>query len=115
MEYIKLFWKDAPLGEPSIILYEVDTENERLAFRSIDIFADGHTHNITDLYDGVIEIVPIPTVEELNAHVWGEELYAHSMEKAEFEIIWESHNYDGEIGMNDIESAERIIASNLYG
>lgn len=71
MEYIKLFWKDAPLGEPSIILYEVDTENERLALRSIDIFADGHTHNITDLYDGVIEIVPIPTVEELNAHVWG--------------------------------------------
>lgn len=37
MEYIKLFWKDAPLGEPSIILYEVDTENERLALRSIDI------------------------------------------------------------------------------
>lgn len=72
MEYIKLFWKDAPVGEPSIILYEVDTENERLALRSIDIFADGHTHNITDLYDGVIEIVPIPTVEELNAHVWGE-------------------------------------------
>ncbi len=35
------------------------------------------------------------------------------MEKAEFEIIWESQNYDGEIGMNDIESAERIITSNL--
>ena len=113
MEYIKLFWKDEPLGEPSIIFYEVDTENERLALRSIDIFADGHTHNITDLYDGVIEIVPIPTVEELNAHVWGEEFYTYSIEKAEFEIIWESHNYDGEIGMNDIESAERIIASNL--
>ena len=40
MEYIKLFWEDAPEGEPSVILYEVDTENERLALHSIDIFRD---------------------------------------------------------------------------
>ena len=33
MEYIKLFWEDAPEGEPSVILYEVDTENERLALQ----------------------------------------------------------------------------------
>ena len=46
MEYIKLFWEDAPEGEPSVILYEVDTENERLALHSIDIFADGRTRNI---------------------------------------------------------------------
>ena len=43
IEYIKLFWEDAPEGEPPVILYEVDTENERLALRSIDIFADGRT------------------------------------------------------------------------
>ena len=60
MEYIKLFWEGAPDGEPSVILYEVDTENERLAHRSIDIFADGRTHNIPDLYDGVIEIMTLP-------------------------------------------------------
>ena len=60
MEYIKLFWEDAPEGEPSVILYEVDTENERLALHSIDIFADGRTRNIPDLYDGAIEITPIP-------------------------------------------------------
>ena len=41
IEYIKLFWEGAPEGEPAVILYEVDTENERLALRSIDIFADG--------------------------------------------------------------------------
>ena len=35
MEYIKLFWEGAPAGEPSVILYEVDTEKERLAHRSI--------------------------------------------------------------------------------
>ena len=48
IEYIKLFWEGAPEGEPAVILYEVDTENERLAHRSIDIFADGRTHNIPD-------------------------------------------------------------------
>lgn len=49
MEYIKLFGEDAPEGEPSVILYEVDTENERVALHSIDIFADGRTRNIPDL------------------------------------------------------------------
>ena len=29
-------------------LYEVDTGNERLALRSIDIFMNGHTRNIPD-------------------------------------------------------------------
>ena len=76
IEYIKLFWEDAPEGEPSVILYEVDTGNERLALRSI-------------------EITPIPTVEELNAHIWGEEFHACVIEKAEFEAIWESHTYNG--------------------
>ena len=95
MEYIKLFWEDAPAGEPPVILYEVDTENERLALRSIDISADGSTRNIPDLYDGAIEITPIPTVEEFNAHVWGEEFRACAIEKAEFETVWENHTYDG--------------------
>ena len=39
--------------------------------------------------------MPIPTVEELNAHVWGEEFRACVIEKAEFEAIWENHTYDG--------------------
>ena len=95
MEYIKFFWESAPAGEPLVILYEVDTENERLALRSIDIFEDGSTRNIPDLYDGVIEILPIPTAEEFNAHVWGEEFRACAIEKAEFEAIWEIHTYDG--------------------
>lgn len=95
MEYIKLFWKDAPYGEPSIILYEVNTDNERLAVRSIDIFADNQTRNIPDLYDGAIEVTPIPTVEELNAGVWGEEFHACEIDKAEFEAIWETRIYDG--------------------
>ena len=89
IEYIKLFWAGAPEGEPSVILYEVDTENERLALRSIDIFADGRTRNIPDLYDGVIEITPIPTVEELNAPCRGRRNSTPGIiEQAEFEAIW---------------------------
>ena len=95
IEYIKLFWEGAPGGEPPVILYEVDTENERLVLRSIDIFADGRTRNIPDLYDGAIEIMPVPTVEELNDHVWGEEFHACAIEKAEFEAAWEGRIYDG--------------------
>ena len=95
MEYIKLFWEKAPEGEPPVILYEIDIESDRLALRSIDIFADGQTRNIPDLYDGASEITPIPTVEELNAHVWGEEFHACVIEKAEFEAIWENHTYEG--------------------
>ena len=96
IEYIKLFWEGAPGEEPPVILYEVDTENERLVLRSIDIFADGSTRNIPDLfYDGAIEITPIPTVEELNAHVWGEEFHACVIEQAEFEAAWESRFYSG--------------------
>ena len=100
IEYIKLFWEGAPEGEPSVILYEVDTENERLALRSIDIFADGRTRNIPDLYVGAIEITPIPTVEELNASAWGEEFRACTIEKVEFEAIWESRFYY--LGMEDL-------------
>ena len=90
IEYIKLFWEGAPEGEPAVILYEVDTENERLAHRSIDIFADGRTHNIPDLYDGVIEITPDPHRGGIERPCLGEEFHACIIEKAEFEAIWES-------------------------
>ena len=43
---------------------------------------------------------PIPTVEELNAHVWGEEFHACVIEKAEFEYIWETHTYDGALKLS---------------
>jgi len=60
-----------------------------------------------DLYDGVIEITPIPTVEELNAHVWGEEFHACIIEQAEFEAIWETHTYDGAlVQVNDGEQRQ---------
>ena len=88
MEYIKLFWEHDLEDEPTAILYEVNTENVRLAERSVDIFRDGSTKNIPDLYAGVIEILPIPTVEEFNAGTYGEEFGACQIAKEEFEKIW---------------------------
>lgn len=92
-EYIKLFWTHNFDDEPVVILYEVNLDNERLAKRSIDIFADRKTKNIKDLYDGAIEIVPIPTIQDFNSDVYGEELFACKITDDEFERIWSSHFY----------------------
>lgn len=88
MEYIKLFWEHDLPDEPNCILYEVHVENERLAERSIDIFRDGRTENISDLYETVIEIVPIPTVEEFNSEEYGGEFCACLITREEFEETW---------------------------
>lgn len=93
MEYLKLFWKHNLDDEPVVILYEVNKSNERLAIRSIDIFADRTTANIDDLYAGVIEILPIPTVEEFNSHELGNEFNACLISKEEFEQTWNNHYY----------------------
>lgn len=78
MEYIKLYWEHELDNEPVIILYEINLENDRLALRSIDIFADRKTRNIDNLYEEAIEIVSIPTIEE-------------------FETIWNEHFYSGNL------------------
>ena len=67
----------------------------RLALRSLTSLWTVTPANIPDLYEDAIEITPIPTVDELNAHVWGEEFHACVIEKAEFEAIWESRFYSG--------------------
>lgn len=100
-EYIKLFWEHELNHEPVVILYEVNLDNERLALRSIDIFADRSVKKIDNLYEGVIELVPIPTVEELNSHVWGNEFYACFMSKLEFETIWKDCFYTGDLKMTE--------------
>lgn len=97
MEYLKLFWKHNLDNEPVVILYEIDKNNERLAIRSIDIFADRNTANIDNLYVDAIEIIPVPTVEEFNSHAFGNEFYAHLINEEEFEQTWNNHYYYGEL------------------
>lgn len=80
--------KQNGIMNPDAVFLMLDTGNERLAIRSVDIFKDGSTQNISDLYEGAIEITPIPTVEELNSHIWGEDFYASLISRDEFEEIW---------------------------
>ena len=47
------------------------------------------------------KITPIPTVEELNAGVWGEEFRAYLIDKADFEKVWKARCYDNELSAPD--------------
>lgn len=88
MEYIKLYWEHNFDDEPIVIFYEVCVEAERLAKRSIDVYANGETKNVDDLYESVIEITPIPTIEEINSGVWGDEFFASLVTQEKFESVW---------------------------
>ena len=97
MVYLKLFWKHNLENEPVVILYEIDENNERLAIRSIDVFADRNTVNIDDLYANAIEILPVPTAEAFNSHELGNEFYACLISKEEFEQTWNVHHHYGKL------------------
>jgi hypothetical protein len=43
---------------------------------------------VDDLYEGVREITPIPTIEEFNSGVWGDEFFASLVTQEEFESVW---------------------------
>lgn len=60
VEYIKVFADYESDDMPVVYLYEVDLEDERLALRAIEIFADRKVKCIEDFYRDVIEILSIP-------------------------------------------------------
>ncbi len=95
-EYVKLHWKHDFEDEPVFIFYEVNIDGERLAKRSIEFFKNGKTKNIDDLYEGVIEITPIPRVEEFNSGIWGEEFFASLVTEEVFENVWNERCYQDE-------------------
>ncbi len=88
MEYIKCFMEYESDDMPVIYFYEVDRADERLARRAVEVFADGRAERRDDLYAGAVEITPIPTVEEINNHVYGDGFSASVIEKDEFEKMW---------------------------
>lgn len=94
-EYIKLFWNHKLDKEPKVILYEVDVDNERLVSRAIDVYFDRCTNNVENFYAEVLEIVPIPKVEELNKGIWRTEIRACLIDKEEFDKTWINLIYDG--------------------
>lgn len=82
---------------PVIFFYEVDLINERFMIREIEVFADNTVKLIDNPYYEVIEMCPIPTVEELNENIWGEGFYAINISKEEFYRIWDTKIYNGSL------------------
>lgn len=82
---------------PVVYFYEVDLEDNRFCRRAIEIFVSRRVHLIDDLYCDVIEAVPIPTKEEFNANIWGNGFRAVVVSQSEFEKVWESGIYSGDL------------------
>lgn len=97
VEYLKVFMEYESDDMPVIYFYEIDLANERLALRAIEIFVNRQVKIIDDLYHDVIEIVPIPTAEELNSKVWGDGFCASVIDKEEFDNVWNCSLYNGEL------------------
>ncbi len=96
IEYIQLFMEYESDDLPMVYFYEVDL-NDRFALREIEIFADRAVMIDKDPYCDVIEACPIPTVDELNAKVWGDGFYATIISKEEFDEIWNTGIYNGSL------------------
>ena len=97
IEYIQLFMEYESDDMPVVYFYEVDRNENRLARREIEVFADRTVKLEANPYRDVIEVCPIPTVEEFNAEVWGTGFYATIISKAEFDAIWNTGTYHGNL------------------
>jgi hypothetical protein len=78
---------------PVVYFYEVDLKDNRFALREIEVFADRTVKIENALCREVVEVCPIPTVDEFNAKVWGEGFYATFVFKKEFDEIWNTKIY----------------------
>ncbi|MCI9080340.1 MAG: hypothetical protein HFH68_15780 [Lachnospiraceae bacterium] len=97
IEYIKVFMEYESDDMPMVYFYEVDLNDERFAIREIEVFVNRTVKLNDDLYYDVIEACPIPTVDELNARIWGEGFYATIISKEEFDKIWITEIYNGSL------------------
>ena len=97
IEYIQLFMEYESDDMPVVYFYEVDLKDNRFALREMEIFADRTVKIENDLYRDVIEVCPIPTVDEFNAKVWGEVFYATIISREEFDEIWNTRIYSGSL------------------
>ncbi|MBE6890052.1 MAG: hypothetical protein E7485_08580 [Ruminococcaceae bacterium] len=102
VEYVKVFMTYESADMPVVYFYEVALNHQRLALRAIEVYPDRRVRTYDDLYHDAIEATPIPTVEELNAQVWGEGFFATVIHKQEFDEIYKSGSYDGLLSIETI-------------
>ena len=93
-EYLKVYWLHEPDGYPQILFYEIDPNQDRRALRCINVYADGRVRSLADPYEGARTISPIPSLTQLNNHIWGDEIRAQSITPSEFEDVWNRTRYD---------------------
>lgn len=98
IEYMQLFMKYESADMPVVYFYEVDLNNDRFALRAIEVFANRTIKIYNDLYRDVIEMCPIPTVDEFNAKIWGEGFCANLISEDKFDEIWSASIYEGSLG-----------------
>ncbi len=106
IEYIQLFMEYESDDMPMVYFYEVDLKDNRFALREMEVFADRTVKFYNDLYRDVIEACPIPTVDELNTKVWGEGFYAVIISREEFNEIWNTGIYRGNLTASEFQFEE---------
>lgn len=106
IEYIKLFMEYEAEDMPVVYFYEVDLDDARFCRRAIEIYPNRQVDLIADLYSNVIEAVPIPPKEEFDSHMWGNKFQAYMIAQEEFEKIWKSGVYNGNLQAPDSELQE---------
>ena len=106
IEYVQLFMQYESDDIPMLFFYEVDLKDDLFALREIRVFENRAVKLDDDPYSDVIEMCPIPTVDELNAKVWGEGFYAVIISREEFNEIWNTGIYRGNLTASEFQFEE---------
>ena len=93
-EYLKCYWKYIDDETPVLLFYEVDLENERYATRMTEVFSDRRAVPVVGEGFEFITEAPVLTIDEINQE---DEFFAIAILKEEFEEIYHSSVYLGEI------------------
>lgn len=90
MEYLQLIDNDEYEREIMPYKYYFEVDDEREVVRAIEFYHSGEVLCFTEqeFYADVVEIVPIPKVEELNQGVWSDCQEAVLISKEIFENQW---------------------------
>ena len=93
-EYIKWFWKHNNDDLPNLLFYEIDLESERYAARMIEVYADKSVIPVIEKGFDFITEAPVPAIDEINIEP---DFYAVMISKEEFENVYQSAKYAGDI------------------
>ncbi len=93
-EYIKCFWKYIDEETPVLLFYEVDLNNDRYATRMCEVYTDRTIIPVVEPGFEFVTEAPVPVIEDINLD---SEFYAELISKDEFENIYKTKKYTGNI------------------